>query len=168
MAIRLTRTIRRATLLAAAAAMLGAVVSVPPAHAAPAPTQQAALAANACGGAIAVDLSDFPSLPDDTVQLVLRAGVVQDDSLIKVTLVAGPGINANKAIRSCDGGQLTDDVLVTQEGDTDSMFLELETVDQLTLRKAGFAGIMNNKYVLANSDIDHLGGYELRFTWRQD
>jgi hypothetical protein len=168
MAISLTRTIRRAALLAAAAAMAGGVFAAPPAHAAPAPTQQAVLAANACGGAVGVNLSDFPNLPDDTVQLVLQAGAVQDRSLIKVTLVAGPGINANKAIRSCDGGQLTDDVLVTQEGDTDSMFLELETADQLTLRKAGFVGIMNNKYVLANSDIDHLGGYELRFTWRQD
>jgi hypothetical protein len=168
MSITLTRTVRRVALPAAAAAMLGGVLAAPPAHAAPAPTEQVVLAADACGGTIGISLGDFPNLPDDTVELVLRRDAVQDHDLIKVTLVAGPGINANKAIRACDGGVLTDDVLVTQAGDTDSMILELANVDQLTLRKAGFVGVMNNKYTLTNSDIDHLGGNELRFIWRQD
>jgi hypothetical protein len=161
-----TRTVRRAGLLVTAVALLAGAVATPAAQAAPAPTQQVGLAADACGGVTAVDLSSFPDLGDDHVRVTQRAGVIQDQRLIRIVLVAGSGINANKAIRACNGGQVIDEIVVTSAGDSDSMILELADVEQLTLRKKNV--FWNNKYGLTNSDIDHLGGYELKFSWVLD
>jgi hypothetical protein len=170
-----TRPVRRVALLAVAAALFAGLTAGAPAHAGgPAPTTAPAagsgfgITADACGGGLAIDLDDFPFLPDDRIDLQQVGGVLPAD-LIEIVLVAGPGIDRYKAIRACrNNGTEIDRVEVVNNVNSDSMVLRLADVNQLALRKAGFLGIRHNVYLLERGDLSGLGGSRLVFTWRVD